>query len=81
MTGKVEKPEKIITREGDKTIYRIRIPWSELSPFAPRPGAIAGFNAVIHDRDDGVTNYFAAAAPGLSPYKQPAMFRKIRLLE
>ena len=43
--------------------------------------AIAGFNAVFHDRDEGVTNYFAAMSPGLSPFKNPAQFRRIRLVE
>ena len=42
---------------------------------------IAGFNAVFHDRDDGVANYFAALSPGLSPFKNPSLFRRIRLTE
>ena len=33
-----------------------------------------------HDRDDGVANCFAAVSPGLSPFKNPALFRKIRLI-
>jgi len=79
-TGPAAALEGIVSREGDKICYRIRIPWSELAPFGPRPGGIAGFSAVFHDRDDGVANCFAAVSPGLSPFKNPALFRKIRLI-
>lgn len=73
--------ETAVTREDGKILYRVRIPWSELAPLGPRPGGIAGFNAVFHDRDDGVANYFAALSPGLSPFKNPSLFRRIRLTE
>lgn len=81
-TGRADRRlETVVTREEGRILYRIRVPWSELTPFGPRPGAIAGFNAVFHDRDEGVTNYFAAMSPGLSPFKNPAQFRRIRLVE
>ncbi len=68
-----------ITREGDFTVYRAAIPWSEISAVTPVAGRIAGFNLAVTDRDDKVCNYHLEWSGGLSPYKDPSRFHKIKL--
>ncbi len=40
-----------ITREGTKTTYSLKIPWSEIPGFTPTAGASFGCNIQIHDAD------------------------------
>ncbi|MDD3154903.1 MAG: sugar-binding protein [Victivallaceae bacterium] len=66
-----------IVRTGDKTVYRVAIPWKEIAPLAPQSGRIFGFCMTIHDRDDNVNNYRMAFGRGIAEGKTPAMFRKL----
>jgi len=68
-----------ITREGDLTVYRAAIAWSEISAVTPVAGRIVGFNFAVMDRDDNVCNYHLEWSGGLSPYKDPSRFHKIKL--
>lgn len=78
--GTADRLQAVIEHKGkNRLLYRIAIPWSELAPFGPRAGAIAGFNLAFPERDGAVANSHLQLAPGLAPFKNPSRFRRIVL--
>ena len=57
-----------------------RSPWCWQAVAGLESGDVAGRLETAVTRD-GVANYFAALSPGLSPFKNPSLFRRIRLTE
>ena len=72
--------ENLVTRTGDRTVYRIRIPWTQLSPLKPVPGNVFGLSIVIPDCDDGNTQFRLEYGSGIAAGKNPALFQKMTLL-
>lgn len=72
--------ENLITRTEDRTLYRIRIPWKQLSPLRPVPGNVFGLSIVIPDCDGGNVQFRLEYGGGIAAGKNPALFRKMTLL-
>lgn len=82
LTGPAGELESQISREGNRTVYRIRIPWTRLAPLSPEPGRIFGFAMVIRDRDGESAPFFLSyGGDGIANGKNPALFRKMILTE
>ena len=69
-----------LRRTGDRTIYRIRVPWKLLSPLEPVAGKVFGMGIVINDRDNGNAQFRLEFGGGIAAGKKPALFRKMVLL-
>ena len=72
--------EDLVSRTGDRTIYRIRVPWKLLSPLEPVAGKVFGMGIVINDRDNGNAQFRLEFGGGIAAGKKPALFRKMVLL-
>ena len=55
--GQLAKDSSVYTvnfrRAGGKTVYDLKIPWSEIPGFSPAKGAMFGLNLVLIDADNG----------------------------
>jgi len=51
--GAARKVQCRIEEKAGRRTYSLAIPWTELKPFKPRPGATFGFSMVVND-DDGL---------------------------
>lgn len=78
--GAASGPEHEIRRDGDRTIYRLRFPWSTLAPLSPLPGRIFGFALAVKDRDGkNAQTTLCFGGEGIVNGKNPALFRKLIL--
>lgn len=77
--GAVAGVEPLIEKADGKMIYRIAIPWKNLSPLAPEAGRVFGFALAVHDRDGMIRNYYMAFGQGIASGKNPSQFRKLVL--
>ncbi len=68
-----------IRRDGTHTYYEAAIPWSELAPAIPQPGAIFGFSVVVNDNDGQGRGYIEWGG-GLAADKRPGQFPPLRLV-
>lgn len=76
-----EKPVISRTKDG-RTVYEIRIPWSELGNFKPQSGKVIGFNLVIFDLDSpkGQLNNWMEISRGIAGGgKDPIQFKRFIL--
>ena len=73
--------ELSIVREGNKTFYEIRIPFSALGSHWGK-GKIFGFNFVIFEDDIGASwEYWYQLSPGICGGKDPRYFKRFVLVE
>ncbi len=70
-----------VTRTGDKTVYEITFPWSELGMKSrPKAPAAIGFSMVVNDTDPGRKNGITLFS-GIVDAKVPQEFGKLWILE
>ncbi len=67
-----------IFRQGDRTCYRIAIPWSVLK-INPAKGAIFGLNFTANDHDGARVRFYMGLTPGIVESKNPYVYRKFIL--
>lgn len=67
-----------IFRSGDRTCYRIAIPWRVLK-LTPEPGMVFGMNFIANDHDGHGRNYWMGLTPGIGEGKNPYAYRKFIL--
>ena len=67
-----------IFRQGDRTCYRIAIPWDALK-MKPEKGAVFGLNFTVNDHDGTGMRFYMGLAPGIVEKKNPYVYRKFYL--
>lgn len=78
-----EKSELAVARRGNKTIYELRMPWSELvSPDAViEPGAALRFNLIVNDSDGNGRWGWVEYSSGIGRYKNATEFGYLNLIK
>ena len=69
-----------IRRIGNRTIYRIAIPWNALK-IDPQPGTVFGLNFIANDNDGHGRLYWMGPTPGIGENKHPGAYHKFILTE
>ncbi|MBI4978513.1 MAG: hypothetical protein HZC28_13625 [Spirochaetes bacterium] len=70
-----------VNRDGNKTVYKIALPWKVLSPLEGKPNRTFGMNFTVNDSDGAGRKYWMGLTPGIAEGKTPALFRKFVLIE
>ena len=80
-TGVVENRELKIARENGRTIYEMRIPWSELlsEHHTAKEGDEYAFSFLINDNDGDGRKGYMYYNDGIGGEKLPSLFGKLRL--
>ena len=75
----IGKPQ--IVREGNKTVYLVRFPWTYLGKLKPVKGTVFGFNVVVldYDAENATISTQMEFSPGITYGKTPANFRRFIL--
>lgn len=77
--GKTSIVRADVTRSEGRLLYRVTIPWSELTSEPIHKGRIFGLNVVVADNDGHGRNFWAAMSPGVVEMKSPRLFRRVIL--
>ncbi len=72
--------EIAIRRDGTRTTYEVRLPWSELGGVTPRLGAKLGLSLALHDNDGDGPAASMVWGEGLEPAWAPAQFGVLTLV-
>ncbi|HRR96774.1 MAG TPA: sugar-binding protein, partial [Candidatus Ratteibacteria bacterium] len=76
----VASAKLIVKRQGDKTIYELSLPWSDLSLLKPEKGRVFGFNFTAIDSDkSGGAEYWMGLTEGIAGGKNPSLFHNFFL--
>ena len=73
--------ELFIKTEGNKTIYQLRMPWSELGGIAPAFGSKFGLSLLLNDNDGAGKAATMSWGDGLIPGWVPSQFGIATLVE
>lgn len=68
-----------VKRVGNRTLYEAAIPWSQLAPLKPKPGAAFGFSLVVND-NDGAGRGYGVWGEDFTERKRPGLFPPLRLV-
>jgi hypothetical protein len=68
-----------VRRDGSHVYYEAAIPWSELAPAVPKPGAVYGISVVVNDNDGQGRGYIEWGG-GMAPARRPGQFPPLRLV-
>ncbi|HZG78536.1 MAG TPA: sugar-binding protein, partial [Paenibacillus sp.] len=78
--GALANSEAAIVRDGETTIYELRIPWSELLPAgATAPDSLIGFSFLVNDDDGAGRHGWLEYMSGIGSGKNPALFGDLTL--
>jgi hypothetical protein len=66
--------DMIVKRDGDKTIYQVRLPWSQLGAVAPVAGTQFGLSLQLNDNDGQSRAACMTWGDGLQPTWNPTQF-------
>lgn len=75
--GDVENVELKITREGTKTCYEMKLPWSEAvdKDFKPAEGSSISFSIIMNDNDGPMRKGYIMYTDGIGTTKSAALFK------
>lgn len=78
----LEVSEAQVTREGNKTTYEIKMPWSEAIPEGAevKPNMEIGYSMLINDNDTFGRRGWIEFGSGIGRYKKVSEFARIRLV-
>lgn len=80
-TGPVPGAEIAVVKVDGGVVYEMSIPWKELAPFQPFPGAKMRFNFIINDDDGQGRAKWIGVTPGLAEKKETPLYKQMILLE
>lgn len=77
--GLVQHGEASVTRNEEQklTIYKLALPWSELTPIAPQHGDVMSFSLLVNE-NDGQGRGWIEWARGIGSEKRPSLFRSMQ---
>jgi len=61
-------------REGDRVLYKVRLPWSELYPLAYEPGKPLRFSVLVNNNDGKGRDGYLEWSGGIGDEKRPAAY-------
>ncbi|WP_068779786.1 sugar-binding protein [Paenibacillus sp. GM2] len=78
--GLVHNADAAVTRdEGQKlTIYKLAIPWSELTPIQPKNGDVMSFSLLVNENDGKGRRGWIEWGGGIGTEKRPSLFRSMQ---
>ncbi|WP_179281020.1 sugar-binding protein [Paenibacillus sp. XY044] len=82
-TGVLTETKNAIQRVGDKTVYEMAIPWSEILPdgMTPHEGLDLGFSFLVNDNDGQSRRGWIHYANGIGDAKDPSEFGDLTLVD
>lgn len=80
--GRVNNGQLSITRDEENkyTIYKLALPWSELTPIVPENYPIASISIALNENDSGAREGYIEWGSGIGGTKDPGKFRSIEFL-
>lgn len=80
VTGPVADPDLDVTRDetAKLTLYRLALPWSELSPILPSDGMLS-LSLLINENDGGSRKGYVEWGSGIGSSKQSSLFKPVQL--
>jgi hypothetical protein len=78
--GLVQHSEASVTRDEEQkqTIYKLALPWSELTPIAPQRGDVMSFSLLVNENDGQGRRGWIEWASGIGSEKRPSLFRSMQ---
>lgn len=76
----VTRERDIVSNQVNTTVYRVAVPWKQISGFTPSVGAECRFSVVVNDCDSGIRGWLQWT-DGLATRKAPTRFGLLRLVE
>ncbi|WP_405174170.1 sugar-binding protein [Paenibacillus sp. FSL H8-0261] len=78
--GLVQHGEASVTRNEEQklTIYKLALPWSELTPIAPQHGDVMSFSLLVNENDGQGRRGWIEWARGIGSEKRPSLFRSMQ---
>jgi hypothetical protein len=80
VTGPVANPDLDVTRDetAKLTLYRLALPWSELSPVLPSDGLLS-LSLLVNENDGGARKGYVEWGSGIGSSKQSSLFKPVQL--
>ena len=81
-TMDVKESKSAVTRNGNKTVYEVCMPWSEAVPAGAeiRPNVEIGYSMLVNDNDKSGRRGWIEFGSGIGVYKAVNEFARIRLV-
>ncbi|MGG1638381.1 S-layer homology domain-containing protein [Paenibacillus sp. NRS-1760] len=78
--GPLQNGEAAVTRDEEHklTIYKLALPWSELTPIQPQRGDVMSFSLLVNENDGKGRRGWLEWGSGIGNEKRPSMFRSMQ---
>ncbi|SMF73229.1 Endo-1,4-beta-xylanase, GH35 family [Paenibacillus uliginis N3/975] len=78
--GPVHNGEAAVTRDEEQklTIYKLALPWSELTPIQPQRGDVMSFSLLVNENDGKGRRGWMEWGSGIGNEKRPSLFRSMQ---
>ncbi|NOU74493.1 hypothetical protein GC098_24365 [Paenibacillus sp. LMG 31458] len=78
--GPVHNGEAAVTRDEEQklTIYKLALPWSELTPIQPQSGDVMSFSLLVNENDGNGRKGWVEWGSGIGNEKRPSLFRSMQ---
>lgn len=78
--GPVANASIAVERDGDRVLYKVRLPWSELYPLTSEPGKPLRFSVLVNNNDGKGRDGYLEWSGGIGSEKKPAAYGVLKPL-